>query len=65
MGAQFFKPLSYNIRHKNNIFNGEQPYKNIENIIFPHYYSVIIMFIYKVFLTFIVKRLINSIHKTF
>ena len=24
------KPLSYNFRHENNIFNSEQPYKDIE-----------------------------------
>ena len=25
-----FKQLSYNFRHKNNIFSSEQPYKDIE-----------------------------------
>ena len=29
-GDTISKPLSYNFRHKNNIFNSEQPYKDIE-----------------------------------
>ena len=29
-GDTIFKPLSYNFRHKNNIFISEQPLKDIE-----------------------------------
>ena len=50
---------------QNNIFNSEQPYKDIEFDLWPHYYSDIIMFISNIFLTFIAKHFINSIHKTF
>ena len=63
--STIFKSILYNLRNKNNIFISEQPEKDIEFDLSPHYNSDIIAFICSVFLTFIMKRSIKGIHKMF